>query len=291
MEKDVEVAERGSFSNEDYYDPPPAPLIDTEELTKWSFYRALIAEFIATFLFLYVTVLTVIGYSIQTDVKAGGDECGGVGILGIAWAFGGMIFDLVCCTAGISAVTFGLLLARKVSLVRAVMYMVSQSLGAICGVGLVKAFQSSYFDRYGGANFLHDGYNTSVGIAIPFVPSSLIQPPSNSSFFQHHQFTVTHLLLTNLIISPPSSSTYYLRPISLHRSASYSLPISFVLPAAVTARVSIEAGTKFGWEKIVGSKGKAIGIDRFGASAPAGKIYKEFGITKEAVIAAAKEVL
>ncbi|KAJ6709991.1 TRANSKETOLASE CHLOROPLASTIC [Salix koriyanagi] len=63
-----------------------------------------------------------------------------------------------------------------------------------------------------------------------------------------------------------------------------------VLPAAVEARVSIEAGSTFGWEKIVGDKGKAIGIDRFGASAPAGKIYKEFGITAEAVIAAAKEV-
>ncbi|MBF6266026.1 transketolase, partial [Nocardia farcinica] len=63
-----------------------------------------------------------------------------------------------------------------------------------------------------------------------------------------------------------------------------------VLPAAVTARVSIEAGSTFGWQKLVGSKGKAIGIDRFGASAPAGKIYKEFGITAEAVIAAAKEV-
>ncbi|KAF8413029.1 hypothetical protein HHK36_001003 [Tetracentron sinense] len=63
-----------------------------------------------------------------------------------------------------------------------------------------------------------------------------------------------------------------------------------VLPAAVSARVSIEAGTTFGWEKIVGSKGKAIGIDRFGASAPAGRIYKEFGITVEAVIAAAKTV-
>lgn len=106
MAKDVEVAERGSFSNKDYHDPPPAPLIDAEELTKWSFYRALIAEFIATLLFLYVTVLTVIGYSIQTDVKAGGDECGGVGILGIAWAFGGMIFVLVYCTAGISGLFF-----------------------------------------------------------------------------------------------------------------------------------------------------------------------------------------
>ncbi|XP_020235327.1 transketolase, chloroplastic [Cajanus cajan] len=63
-----------------------------------------------------------------------------------------------------------------------------------------------------------------------------------------------------------------------------------ILPASVSARVSIEAGSTFGWHKIVGSKGKAIGIDRFGASAPAGKIYKEFGITKEAVIAAAKEV-
>ncbi|KAI3416814.1 3-phosphoshikimate 1-carboxyvinyltransferase [Psidium guajava] len=63
-----------------------------------------------------------------------------------------------------------------------------------------------------------------------------------------------------------------------------------VLPSAVSARVSIEAGTTFGWEKIVGSQGKAIGIDRFGASAPAGKIYKEFGITAEAVIAAAKQV-
>lgn len=63
-----------------------------------------------------------------------------------------------------------------------------------------------------------------------------------------------------------------------------------VLPASVTARVSIEAGSTFGWHKIVGSKGKTIGIDRFGASAPAGKIYKEYGITKEAVISAAKEV-
>ena len=99
MAKDVEVAERGSFSGKDYQDPPPAPLIDAEELTKWSFYRALIAEFIATLLFLYITVLTVIGYKHQTDHA---DACGGVGILGIAWAFGGMIFILVYCTAGIS---------------------------------------------------------------------------------------------------------------------------------------------------------------------------------------------
>ncbi|KAH6838140.1 plasma membrane intrinsic protein 2 [Perilla frutescens var. hirtella] len=170
MTKDV--PEHGSYGAKDYHDPPPAPLFDAEELTKWSFYRALIAEFIATLLFLYITVLTVIGYKSQSLA----DECGGVGILGIAWAFGGMIFILVYCTAGISgghinpAVTFGLFLARKVSLIRAVMYMVAQCLGAICGVGLVKAFQSSYYKRFGGgANELSLGYSTGVGLGAEII--------------------------------------------------------------------------------------------------------------------------
>ncbi|KAI3707114.1 hypothetical protein L6452_25342 [Arctium lappa] len=64
MTKDFEVAEHHSateYAAKDYHDPPPAAFFDTEELTKWSFYRALIVEFIATLLFLYVTVLTVIG--------------------------------------------------------------------------------------------------------------------------------------------------------------------------------------------------------------------------------------
>ncbi|XP_022877803.1 aquaporin PIP2-1-like [Olea europaea var. sylvestris] len=172
--KDVGVANHESFMAKDYHDPPPAPLIDTEELTKWSFYRALIAEFIATLLFLYITVLTVIGYKSHLDTDLKGDQCGGVRILGIAWAFGGMIFILVYCTAGISgghinpAVTFGLFLARKVSLIRAVMYMVAQCLGAICGVGLVKSFQKSYYRKYGGgSNELAEGYSTSVGLSIP----------------------------------------------------------------------------------------------------------------------------
>ncbi|ONM53250.1 Aquaporin PIP2-1 [Zea mays] len=123
----------GEFAAKDYTDPPPAPLIDAAELGSWSLYRAVIAEFIATLLFLYITVATVIGYKHQTDASASGADaaCGGVGVLGIAWAFGGMIFVLVYCTAGISgghinpAVTFGLFLARKVSLVRALLYIVA----------------------------------------------------------------------------------------------------------------------------------------------------------------------
>ncbi|KAL5720943.1 Aquaporin PIP2-4 [Ranunculus cassubicifolius] len=173
MGKDVEVAERGGeFSSKDYQDPPPAPFIDAKELASWSFYRAIIAEFVATLLFLYITVLTVIGYKSQSAA----DPCGGVGILGIAWAFGGMIFVLVYCTAGISgghinpAVTFGLFLARKVSLIRAVMYMVAQCLGAICGVGFVKAFQKSYYVKWGGgANELAAGYSKGTGLAAEII--------------------------------------------------------------------------------------------------------------------------
>ncbi|XP_072964467.1 aquaporin PIP2-3 [Typha angustifolia] len=165
-------------SAKDYTDPPPAPLIDVEELGKWAFYRAVIAEFIATLLFLYITVATVIGYKHQSDPAAGDADaaCSGVGILGIAWAFGGMIFILVYCTAGISgghinpAVTFGLFLARKVSLVRALLYMIAQCLGAICGVGLVKSFQKAYYVRYGGgANELSPGYSKGTGLGAEII--------------------------------------------------------------------------------------------------------------------------
>ncbi len=56
-----------------------------------------------------------------------------------------------------------------------------------------------------------------------------------------------------------------------------------VLPPKIAARVSIEAGTTFGWEKYVGTAGVSIGIDRFGASAPGATNMKEAGITPERV--------
>lgn len=86
-------------TDKDYKEPPPAPLYEPGELTSWSFYRAGIAEFMATFLFLYITILTVMGVSRSPS------KCNTVGIQGIAWAFGGMIFALVYCTAGISGKT------------------------------------------------------------------------------------------------------------------------------------------------------------------------------------------
>ena len=64
-----------------------------------------------------------------------------------------------------------------------------------------------------------------------------------------------------------------------------------ILPSSVNARVSIEAGSTFGWEKFVGAKGKSIGVDTFGASAPGPVLYEKYGITSDAVAAACKEVM
>jgi len=64
-----------------------------------------------------------------------------------------------------------------------------------------------------------------------------------------------------------------------------------VFPAACRARVSIEAGSTFGWQKFTGSDGIAIGVDTFGASAPGPVLYEKFGISKEAVVTAAKSLL
>jgi transketolase len=64
-----------------------------------------------------------------------------------------------------------------------------------------------------------------------------------------------------------------------------------VLPASVTARVSVEMGATFGWERYVGPKGASIGMHRFGASAPIKDLLNKFGFTTENVVATAKKVL
>jgi len=64
-----------------------------------------------------------------------------------------------------------------------------------------------------------------------------------------------------------------------------------VLPAAVTQRVAVEAGVTDGWWKYVGTNGKIVGLDRFGESAPAGQLFKEFGFTVENVVKNVEAVL
>lgn len=64
-----------------------------------------------------------------------------------------------------------------------------------------------------------------------------------------------------------------------------------VLPPDVSARVSVEAGVKLGWERYLGAKGVHVGVETFGASAPGPALYKEFGLTEKEVVAAAKSAM
>jgi len=64
-----------------------------------------------------------------------------------------------------------------------------------------------------------------------------------------------------------------------------------VLPPAVTARVAVEAGSTQGWWKYVGSSGRVIGLDHFGASAGGPRLFTEFGLTPDAICAAVRETL
>ena len=64
-----------------------------------------------------------------------------------------------------------------------------------------------------------------------------------------------------------------------------------VLPAAISARVAVEAGSSRYWRPLVGDRGRVLGIDRFGASAPAEQLFAAYGLTAEAVAEAVRAVL
>ena len=64
-----------------------------------------------------------------------------------------------------------------------------------------------------------------------------------------------------------------------------------VLPPEVAARVSVEAGVALGWREFVGDRGESVSLEHFGASAPYQTLYDRFGVTAEAVVAAARSSL
>lgn len=84
------------------------------------------------------------------------------------------------------------------------------------------------------------------------------------------------------VVSLPSTNTFF---------AQDSAYQAHVLPPHVTMRIAIEAASSDFWYKLVGCYGRVIGIDRFGASAPAKEVFKDCGLTVERVIAVAKEML
>jgi transketolase len=64
---------------------------------------------------------------------------------------------------------------------------------------------------------------------------------------------------------------------------------SAVLPAGIKARVAVEAGIKFGWERYLGDHGVFVGMTGYGASAPGGTLFKEFGFTADNIVNQAKQ--
>jgi len=84
------------------------------------------------------------------------------------------------------------------------------------------------------------------------------------------------------VVSLPSWELFAAQPEAYRES---------VLPDSVRARVSVEAGVTEGWRQFIGLDGLAVGIDRFGASAPYQVVYEKLGVTAEAVAQAAREVL
>jgi len=84
------------------------------------------------------------------------------------------------------------------------------------------------------------------------------------------------------VVSMPSWELFDRQPAEYRES---------VLPSAVRARVAVESGVKAGWERYVGLDGAAVGLDRFGASAPGPVLYEKFGFTAEKVAAQARKVL
>jgi len=64
-----------------------------------------------------------------------------------------------------------------------------------------------------------------------------------------------------------------------------------VLPNRCKTRIAVEAGSTTGWERYVGDKGITLGINRFGASAPAGVLAEKFGFTSANIAEAARSLL
>lgn len=166
----------GREDEKEYTDRKTSPLIDARELYCWSLYRAIIAEFVGTLFFMYISVSAVVGYKNEAN------KCNNIGVVGIAWVFGGMIFVSVYCIGGISgghlnpAVTLGMVISRNSSLPRALMYVTAQCLGAICGVGLVKGISGSdnYYSNGGATNSVATGYTKASALGAEIMGSFVL---------------------------------------------------------------------------------------------------------------------
>jgi transketolase len=131
-----------------------------------------------------------------------------------------------------------------------------------------------------GAYVLAEGSGGASGGAAPDV--ILIGTGSEVQIAVHARELLEAEGISARVVSMPCLEWFH------EQEASYQ---EEVLPAAVRARVSVEAGITPPWKEIVGDAGESVGVDRYGASASYQRIYEEFGLTAERVAEAAKSSL
>ncbi|MGP9710016.1 transketolase [Brachybacterium sp. AOP24-D1-21] len=151
-------------------------------------------------------------------------------------------------------------------------------------VGLILSRQAMpTFDRseYAGAeNLVKGGYIMKEASAEPQV--ILIGTGSELQYAAEAQTQLEAAGIPARLVSMPSVEWFDEQDEEYKES---------VLPASVTARVSVEAGIAMPWYRFLGTHGRAVSLEHYGASADAGTLFKEFGFTAEAVVAAAKDSL
>jgi transketolase len=84
------------------------------------------------------------------------------------------------------------------------------------------------------------------------------------------------------VVSMPSMELFESQPVAYRES---------VLPPAIQARIVVEAGRSLGWERYAGDEGIILGVDRFGASAPGGEVYRRYGFSVDGILTAARSLL
>ena len=130
------------------------------------------------------------------------------------------------------------------------------------------------------ANIAKGGYILSDCSATPDL--ILIATGSEVAIAMEAAATLTSKGKNVRVVSMPSTNVFEAQDADYRES---------VLPAAVRARVAVEAGVTSGWGKYVGFDGAVIGLDRFGESAPAGELFKEFGFTAENIVSTAESIM
>jgi transketolase len=152
-----------------------------------------------------------------------------------------------------------------------------QGVGNSVGLAIAEGWLATTFNRPGHAVVDHYTYVlASDGEPILIATGSEV-----SIALEAHTRLATEEIRSR-VVSMPSWELFEAQ------SQSYR---DMVLPPSVRARVSIEAGTPFGWERYVGREGATIGVADFGASAPGPVLMQEFGFTPEHVVETAKRLL